>query len=77
MNGKEFEALLDDVEHRIEKIRTKANDGEDGNAHALEDDLLYFVLGTIRDESMTIDQAKLLVMSLSQVRDIEFSHWYE
>ena len=77
MNGKEFEALLDDVEHRIEKIRTYANDGDDGNAHAFEDDLLYLVLGTIRDESMTIDQAKLLTMSLSQVRDIEFSHWYE
>lgn len=77
MEDKEFEALIDDVEHRIEKIRTNVNDGEDGNAHALEDDLLYFVLGTIRDESMTIDQAKLLVMSISRVRDIEFSHWYE
>lgn len=77
MNGKEFEALIDDVKHRIEKIRTYANDGDNGNAHAYEDDLLYFVLGTIRDKSMTIDQAKLLVMSISEVSDIGFSHWYE
>ena len=77
MNGKDFEALLDDVEHQIDKIRSCANAGDDGNAHEFEDDLLYFVLGTIRDESMTIDQAKLLVMSLSPVGDIEFSHWYE
>lgn len=77
MNGKEFEALLDDVKHQLKTIRMYAGTSDDGNAHAYEDDLLYFVLRTIREKNMTMEQAKLLINESFKVRDIEFSHWYE
>ncbi|GAN37487.1 hypothetical protein [Lacticaseibacillus paracasei] len=77
MNGKEFEALLDDVKNQLKTIRMYANTGDDGNAHGYEDDLYWFVMNAIREKNMTMEQAKQLINESFKARDIDFSHWYE
>ncbi|AWN84606.1 hypothetical protein [Lacticaseibacillus paracasei] len=76
MDGKKFEALLADVRNQLKQIRMYANTGDDEAAHMYEDDLYWFVMNAIRENSMTMEQAKQLINESFKARDIDFSRWY-